>query len=470
MVPCPSPPRYPDRWGVSPRGGSQRVLLCAAAGCLALGLGGGTVAVPGHAYPDVLFVTVDTLRADRLSSYGYGRPTSPVIDALLARGFRFTRAHTNEPLTGPALCSMLTAREPHEHGATRNGLPMRPGIPSLPKLLRRGGYATAAFVGNWTLRDKLTGLAEHFQLYEEVFSRRRWLGLFTREATGRDLTDAALAWLASQREAERRRPVFLWVHYVEPHAPYRLWKEFAPRLGIAAAEAVSRQDRYDTEVAFVDREIGRLLAGVERLAGRETLIVFTSDHGENLGEHGDWGHGRNLYEPNLSIPLGIAWPGHIRPGGEISAPALITDLAPTVLGLLGLSARDAFGGHDWSGVLTGGAAPPEGRITAFQAHRGAALGAGDGRHAREGGLLEVGILRDGKKEVLRLKPRVRRLYATAEDRSELESLVPPSSEPSAELAAWLAQVEEGLKAASDLPAAELDPESVERLKALGYIE
>jgi arylsulfatase A-like enzyme len=463
--------RHPRRPTAPARRCLEGLVLGFALGGCALGPATAVAAAePLRRYPDVLLVTVDTLRSDRLSSYGYERPTSPAIDSLLANGARFTRAYTVEPLTGPALCSLLTSRAPHEHGATRNGLAMRPGMPSLPKLLARGGYSTAAFVGNWTLRDKLTGLAEHFQLYEEVFSRRRWMGLFTREATGRDLTEAAITWLERYREAERRRPFLLWVHYVEPHAPYRLQREFAARLGIPLAEAVPRRDRYDSEVAFVDAEIGRLAAAVERLSGRDVLVVFASDHGENLGEHGDWGHGRNVYEPNLAIPMGIAWEGRIAPGRTVATPALITDLAPTVLGLLGLSAVDAFGGYDWSRVLQEKAAPPGDRITTFQAHRGAVMGHGDGRQARESGLLEVAILADGKKEVLRLKPRSRRLHALAEDPGEVSSLVPPTSEPSARLLAWLAQVEEGLKAARDLPAADLDPESIERLKALGYIE
>src|SRR6185295_11892589 len=114
--------------------------------------------------PNVLLLTVDTLRADRLSGLGYGRPTSPHIDRLLREGVSFRAARTVEPLTTPSLTSMLTSREPHSHGATRNGLRLRPGLASLPTLLRAAGYDTAAFVGNWTLRHKLSGLGEHFEL------------------------------------------------------------------------------------------------------------------------------------------------------------------------------------------------------------------------------------------------------------------------------------------------------------------
>jgi len=121
----------------------------------------------------VVIITIDALRADRLSSYGYHRPTSPAIDALLDDGVRFEAARANEPLTNPSMCSMVTGIDPQEHAATRNGLPMREGLDSLPKVLAGHGWRTAAFVSNWTLKDNLSGLGEHFDDYGEVFTRRR---------------------------------------------------------------------------------------------------------------------------------------------------------------------------------------------------------------------------------------------------------------------------------------------------------
>ena len=124
---------------------------------------------------------------------------------------------------------MFTSLHPHEHGATRNGLRLRPDAPSLARVLDRRGYRTAAFVGNWTLRNGISGLGEHFESYDEVFTRKRWFGLFKGEATAEDLTDAALAWLAEHREDGTGRPFLLWVHYVEPHAPYRLQEQLRRR-------------------------------------------------------------------------------------------------------------------------------------------------------------------------------------------------------------------------------------------------
>jgi choline-sulfatase len=453
-----------------PRPAAPALLLPAALGLLLLAPLA-TPATAGAGTPNVLLITIDTLRADHVSSYGYHRPTTPELDRLLAAGVRFTDARTVEPLTGPSLCSLLTSIHPHEHGATRNGLPMRPRLPSLPKYLRRAGYSTAAFVGNWTLRDRLTGLGEHFETYGEIFSRRRWF-LFNREATAEDLNEAALDWMEEHRKREPERPYLLWVHYVEPHAPYRLHKEFAPPLGISLdAEVISRPDRYDTEVAYVDHQVGRLLAALEKMgAMADTLVVFASDHGESLGEHDYWGHGRNVYENNLAIPMGLAWAGHLAAGREISAPALIIDLAPTVLDLLGVEGGKGMRGYDWGPVLRGQAAPPADRLSGFQAHKGAVTGAGDADRAREKGLLEVAILRGGKKEVLRVKTGVRRLFDVAADPGELGSLVAPDSPPSPELKAWLDLVEKGLKAAGDLPVGPLDDESLKKMRALGYVD
>jgi arylsulfatase A-like enzyme len=363
---------------------------------------------------------------------------------------------------------MFTSLYPHEHGATRNGLRLRPDALSVARVLGRRGYRTAAFVGNWTLRNGISGLGDHFQSYDEVFTRKRWLGLFKGEATAEDLTDAALSWLDEHREDNRRRPFLLWVHYVEPHAPYRLQEEQAGRLRIAAS--ASRQDRYDTEVAFADQQIGRLLAQLQKdpeLAAN-TLIVFAADHGESLGEHSYWGHGRNLYEPTLRIPLGLVWPGRIRPG-VIDAPALNLDVAPTVLGLAGLPVPGAFHGYDWSPVLLRGAEPPRERTMWFQAHKGAVLSAQEAGNARRKGLLEVAVLTGFRKEIFRVNENRRWLFDLLRDPGETRSLDPRSA-PAADLQAWMTSVRKGLAASDQVLATQIDAESAARLRALGYSE
>ncbi len=425
----------------------------------------------GPRFPNIVVVCIDTLRTDRLSGYGYRRPTSPTIDRLLERGARFTEARTVEPLTGPASASMLTSRFPHEHGASRNGLRVRPGLESLPKLLAKRGYATGAFVGNWTLRDELIGLSEHFEVYDEVFSRKRWLGLFNAEATGEDLTSAAVDWVEEHRDERPHDPYFLWLQYVEPHAPYRLWDEFAGRLDVDPEQGASKSDRYDTEIAYVDREVGRLL---ESLGGgaseppENTMVIFVADHGESLGDHGYWGHGRHVYDDSLRIPMGVIWPGRV-PAGRIDAPSLIIDLPSTILGLLGLPEPEGFRGHDWSGVFAGEEKAPN-RVTYFQAHKGAVHMNHTSSSARIEGLLEVARLAGDRKEVYDLASQTIRIYDVAADPGELVDLAEPGTKPSEGLRIWLRTVRDGLKAASDIPATEIDAESEEHLRALGYLD
>lgn len=450
------------------RSGFLRRLLPGVA--LAAGLAAASPSLPSQPAgrpPHVLIVTVDTLRADRLAAYGYGRATSPNLDRLLASGVRFTEAYTVEPLTNPALISLLTSRYPHEHGATRNGLPMRPNLPSLASLLGRG-YDTAAFVGNWTLRDHLSGLGSHFESYNEVFSRKRWL-VMKSEATAEDLTAAALGWLEDAHDDAPNRPKLLWVHYVEPHAPYRLHSEFVRRLGYRPGTDLSPAERYDTEVAFVDHQIGKLLAGVrDRLGRQNLLVVFTADHGESFGRFGYWGHGRHLFEDGLRVPLGVVWEGRLQPR-VVAATASLLDVAPTVLALTGYPALPEAHGFDWTPVLRGGATPPR-RAAFFQAHKGAVQSVEDLSRARRRGLLEVAILREGRKETLRLRSGERLLVDVRSAAGDAKNLVDGRSAPSPELLRWRALVEQGLVAADRLPTAAVDADTDAAMRALGYID
>jgi arylsulfatase A-like enzyme len=419
--------------------------------------------------PNILFITVDALRSDRMSIYGYERPTSPNIDALMKQGVWFTQARTVEPLTNPSLASMLTSLYPHEHGSTRNGLRIRSGLASLPKAMQAGGYRTAAFVGNWTLKDKLSGMGEHFGEYQEVLTRHRWFGLLRREADAHDVSATAADWIMEHVQSRRAQPFLAWVHYIEPHAPYRMWREYGEQLGLAESDRYPPADRYDSEIAFVDDQIGTLLRHLENLdLMKETLIVFAADHGESLGEHGYWGHGRYLYEPSLRVPMSMTWTGHISPR-EVVAPALLIDLAPTVLSLLGLQHPSGFKGYDWSAVFEG-APPPMDRLTHYQAHRGAVISRHDSDLARKSGLLAIGIVKDNRKEIFRLENRRRRVYDLNADPGELNSLSPKKESPSEGLQIWMSALDSALDSFEDMAPTPLDEESIRQLKALGYVD
>lgn len=444
---------------------SQRIFHLAAVSCVVIMVGAHS-AFASAARPNVLVISVDTLRSDRLSSYGYGRPTTPAIDSLLRSGVRFANARTVEPLTGPAMASMLTSRYPHDHGMTRNALKIRPGLSSVSKLLRRNGYITTAFVSNWTLARDVSGLHEHFHLYEEVLTRKRWLGMFKEEAEAEDVTEAVVTWLGDQKSGDQ--PWFAWAHYTDPHAPYLFRSEFADQLGLPrSASRHSQSDRYDTEIAATDAAIGRLLEFVKRRIDDETLIIFTADHGENFGEHGAWGHGRHLWEDAVRIPFGITWKGRVKPR-VIAEAARIIDIAPTILGLLDIEAPSVFMGHDWSDVLTAGAPAPQ-LITFMQAHRGAVLPGRNPDGAREKGLLEVAVI-EGNVKTFWI-PRSRRVLAfnLATDPREMLDIGASASEASTVLDSWMADVSQKLRRQAELPAA-LDSEAIEKLRALGYLQ
>ena len=421
--------------------------------------------------PNILLVTVDTLRTDRMSSYGHERLTSPHIDELLASGARFAQARTPVPLTGPAMASVMTSLPPHEHGATRNGIGMRSQLVTFTDILQRRGYRTAAFVGNWTLKPGLVGLAEHFETYEALLDRKRWFGLMKREATADDLNEAALSWLEDQVEDGLNRPLFLWIHYVEPHAPYELHREYVEQIGVkVGGSLLSPRNRYDSEIAFVDDRVGGFVKRTkELLRDAKPLVVFASDHGESLGEHAYWGHGRHLYEVTLHVPMGIAWPGRIAPQ-TVDAPAMLQDLAPTVLSLIGLPVPGHFQGFDWSSVLAGEEASPAERVTWHQAHRASIQPRESVEKIRERGLLAVGRVSAGKKEIYRVETSRHRIFSLAEDPGERNNTVGERTPPSRELQAWLRDVQQALVRADELPPPSLTDEDLDALRALGYID
>lgn len=447
----------------------QNLINTACTIAVALAASQAIASEPATPRPSVVVITVDALRSDHLGCYGYPKPISPNIDQLVSKGLRFDRAWTPEPLTGPAMCSMVTGLEPHVHAATRNGLRMKSGLDSLPKTLADNGWRTAAFVGTWTLKDNLTLLGEHFETYGERLERRRWFGIINSEATCEDVTDDALDWLGEDRKKGPEKPFFMWVHYIEPHAPYRFHGKYADRLGVNE-DKLTKKDRYDTEISAVDESIGRLLAGVRQAVDdKDLLVVFTADHGESLGEHNYWGHGRYLYEPSLRVPLGIVWQGVI-PAGTVSSQATLLDIMPTLLDLIGVDVPEGLPGTSWAKTARGGAELDE-RIGCFQAHRGAVHGGThDNDKKRSKGLLWVGVIHGNIKEIVKVSRQVIQIYDFAADPGELATLASVDAKPSDALAVCFARVAEGLGSLDKLATQKLDDETVEQLRALGYLE
>jgi len=295
--------------------------------CAALAATGGCGSDAG-APRNLLLVTVDTLRPDHLGYEGHGRPTSPAIDRLAEQGVRFEHAYSQAGWTLPSLATVLTGLPPSQHGAVDFEAALDPHLPTLATWLAERGYDTRAFVSHVLLRPHY-GLARGFAEYDDSVLQ---VGNPHLVATAVPLTDRALAALRSART-----PFFIWVHYFDPHFNYLLHPEWA-------GFGTGKIDRYDGEIAYTDRQIGRLLEGL-RQSGHEddTVVVFCADHGEEFGEHGAHLHD-NLDEPVIRIPLVIRAPG-LAPGTR-SETAQQLDLLPTVLPLLGFEAPGDLPGRN----------------------------------------------------------------------------------------------------------------------------
>ena len=272
---------------------------------------------------NVLLVTIDTLRADALGSYG-GRAATPNLDALAAQGARFTFAHSHAVLTLPSHASILTGRYPYEHGIRDNGgFRVRDGETTLATQLKPRGFSTGAFISAFPL-DQRYGLQTGFDHYDDRVSE---VGRTTEVAIPERRADvtvtAAIDWIGRQSGKW-----FSWVHVFDPHAPYSAPDEWKSRYP---------SDAYAGEVAWTDAALGPLLRALDAQQ-RPTLVIVTADHGESLGEHGEMTHGVFAYEATLHVPLIVAevTPGRTPPRGiRVDAPARHVDLVPTILDLIG---------------------------------------------------------------------------------------------------------------------------------------
>jgi choline-sulfatase len=284
---------------------------------------------------NVLLVTIDTLRADRLGCYGYGRAATPVLDALAARGVRFATAVAHAPLTAPSHASILTSRTPLGHGVRDNGAYVLPeGVRSVTEDFRQAGYKTAAFVSGFPLTRRF-GLDRGFETYDDHLPRgsdpRRTAYV---ERTADRTTDAVIQWLdgTAKSAAASPAPWFVWVHYFDAHAPYE-----AP-----AAFAAGAASPYDGEVAFVDSQVGRLLGHLDSAGAPRTLVLVTADHGESLGEHGEDTHGIFLYDATIRVPFILAGPG-VAAGRVSTTVARGIDVSPTLLDYVGIEPKGMEG-------------------------------------------------------------------------------------------------------------------------------
>jgi len=274
---------------------------------------------------NVLLVTLDTTRADRLGCYRYKAAQTPNLDALSRRGAQFDRAYAQAPITLPSHCSIMTGRHPKELGVRDNGRAALAGrYETLAEIFESHDYRTGAFVAAFVL-DSRFGLDQGFEVYDDDLGRvQKDQSLFHWQRPANQVADRALAWL----ESAKGGPFFAWIHFYDPHEPY------APPEPFAGAHA----HPYDGEISFVDSEIGRLTAWLDknRLSER-TLVVVVGDHGESLGEHDFSGHTLFLYENIVRVPMILAHPGAVPVGRRFSDVVEASDLFATTLELMGWS-------------------------------------------------------------------------------------------------------------------------------------
>lgn len=439
-------------------------------GATLLSFAGGATGCSRPAADNLLFISFDTTRADHLSAYGYPQVTSATVDSLAKRGTLFTAAYSHVPSTLPSHSTMFTGLLPPQHGVRCNGKYRLPeSRTTLAEILAGAGFDTAAVVGAFPIAKRF-GLAQGFGTYDDDFAssavtakRRKgrmddpgfWIGhdFVDFERGADEVTDRAIAWL------DGRKPRwFLFAHYFDPHWPYEP----------AAGWDSTRGSPYDAEIAYADANLGRLLATVATLAGR-TLVVFTADHGDGLGEHGE-GMGddpdalryRLLYDSAVRVPLVIALEGRVVPNQRVNDVVGHVDLLPTVLDLLGVPSPKGLTGRSLTPLLEGRSLPErplysETLVPTLERPLG----------------IDVRAWIEARYKLIRTETpagaRVE-LYDLIADPSELDDLSRSHKGLAAEMGARLAAERNRLEGSASVSESILvDPGAEARLKSLGYL-
>jgi arylsulfatase A-like enzyme/Tfp pilus assembly protein PilF len=413
------------------------VPLAALAACS--WLAGRSFTVAPNADRNILLVTIDTLRADALRSYG-GRAATPNLDALAARGARFDFAHAHAVVTLVSHASILTGRYPYEHGVRDNtGYRLRADEPTAATLLKAQGFATGAFVGGFPL-DRRFGLTPGFDVYDDRMTRAGGTGdVDDRERPADVVVKSALDWIGAQSGKW-----FAWVHVYDPHEPYQPPGEFATRFA---------SDPYLGEVSWTDAALGPLF---ERLPGltRPTLVIVTGDHGESLGEHGERTHSLFAYEATLRIPLIVTEIGKgtkDTKGIVVGTPVRHVDLLPTLLASASAAPGNGLPGGSLLDTISAGSGPD--RPSYFEAMSAAVT---------RGWAPLRGVL-VGREKYIDLP--ITELYDLAADPKEANNVVRARTDRARVMVERLKQFNVAPPARAGMETAD----TIERLRSLGYI-
>lgn len=297
---------------------------------------------------NVILVTLDTTRADRIGCYGYKTALTPALDSIAANGVLFEKAYTPVPLTLPSHATMLTGLYPPEHGLHVNGMGhLASEIPALAEILQQRNYSTGAFLSAFVLNSKF-GLNRGFQTYDDDLSKTTQADSFLhRRRDGRSVMDAALSWLQERTS----QPFFCWIHLYDAHG------EYDARESVFGDRFV--REPYDAGIATQDLQVARLTEFLKKRGlAKQTLVIIVGDHGEGLMEHGEQEHGMLLYESAVRVPLIISGPPFVKAGRRVPSPVSLVDLMPTVLECLAVGKTFSLSGRSLKSSIQGAELQP----------------------------------------------------------------------------------------------------------------
>jgi arylsulfatase A-like enzyme/tetratricopeptide (TPR) repeat protein len=434
------------------------LVAVAAVGWLLLRPGGGSSgrvgrlwAARGTAKPNVILVTLDTTRADHLGCYGSREVRTPVLDGLARRGVLFEQAATAAPLTLPAHATILTGMYPTYHGVRVNGnTALNDGQTTLAEVFAAEGYSCGAFIAAFVV-DGRWGLKQGFSLYDDRLdmTRSKHIDLGAIQRPGNEVMDSALAWLDGRKDA----PFFAWIHLYDPHLPYEPPEPYRAEYGGTGPAGL-----YAGEIAFMDEQIGRLVAWLERTGlDRSTVLVLVGDHGEGLGSHGEGSHGYYIYDYAIHVPLIVVAPLQGLQDKRVGCQVGTVDVFPTVLELAGLGRETEVQGRSLVPVMF---RPRSGRDVAVYAESMAPN--------IQFGWSPLRLLRTTRYKYID-SPKAE-LFDLVADPGETTNLLAGDPDVARMMKDDLgALVERTGRGAPKPQAANLDKETMERLSALGYV-
>lgn len=427
--------------------------------------------------PSFILITIDALRADHLGIYGYHRPTSPNIDRFFAHGTVYEYAYSTEASTTPSVVSMLTGKLPQETGVRLLYQKVPADLMMLPDYLSEVGYQTVGIVSNIVLTTEASDLDRHFDYYDDyVDEREPYRDAYERNA--RATTDAVIEWY--KRAYDRRKPFFLWVHYIDTHGPYhppsdkpvdfthegeviidvKKMREYQREPGVY--DGLEYVDLYDEEIAYMDQHVGRLLDFLaEQNLIEDSVVIFSADHGESMMEHKRYfAHSYHVWEEIIHVPLLFRHPGQ-RKGERVKTRVSLVDLVPTLLAEAGIEVKEELRGR----ILNGGSLTPAPIYSEGREWR--SMASGDLKWL-------VKVNRD------RARPQRVGIYDLEKDPGELRRLPWAKGKEAHEFYQLIASDEDpggipreyakGMQLNAPKVRPGLDEATVEKLRSLGYVE